>query len=173
MYYQVVSQLSVHLHALDAWLDKAERLAVDKKFDIDVLLNGRLAPDMGNFIYQVQSSCDYIKGGAAWLSGQQPPRHEDNERTLDDLRQRIRKTIDFIASVDPSQYADAAVERVRVSWSPAGKIILGEGYLLQVVVPNAYFHLVTAYAILRHNGVDVGKMDFLGPINWVAEVTAS
>jgi uncharacterized protein len=168
MYYPVIHHLTKALRSIDGWLDKAEKLAAAKRFDVAVVLNDRLAPDMGAFIYQVQSACDYIKGGAAWLSGQKPPRHEDNERTVAELRERIRKTAAFVESVRQDQYAEAAGRKVSVSWAPDGSVIKGEDYLLQVVVPNAYFHIAMAYAILRHNGVDVGKMDFLGPIAWVA-----
>ena len=99
MYYQVISQCTQTLKNLEVWLDKAERHAVAKKFDVDVLMAGRLAPDMKPFIYQVQSACDYVKAAAAWLSGQTPPKHEDNERTIDELRDRIRKTVAFAESV--------------------------------------------------------------------------
>ena len=131
-----------------------------------MLLTSRLAPDQRDLIYQVQSACDYVKAGAAWLSGQAPPKHEDNERTLSELRARIAKTIAFVESVPPSQYASASEQRVRLSWAP-GKVVVGADYLLQVTIPNVYFHVVMAYAILRHCGVDVGKMDFLGPIAYV------
>jgi hypothetical protein len=129
-------------------------------------MTSRLAPDMHHFIYQVQSACDYVKAAAAWLSGQTPPKHEDNEQTIGELRSRIRKTLAFAESVKEPQYAGAGERKVKLSWAP-GKVIGGEDYLLQVVVPNAFFHISMAYAILRHNGVDVGKRDFLGPINFV------
>ena len=95
MYYQVISQCTQTLKNLETCLDKAEQHAAAKKFDIGVLMTGRLAPDMKDFIYQVQSACDYVKAGAAWLSGQTPPKHEDNEHTIDEVRARIRKTVDF------------------------------------------------------------------------------
>ena len=166
MYHQVISQCVHMLKNLESWLDKAEEHAAAKKFDVGVLMAGRLAPDMKPFIYQVQSACDYVKAGAAWLSGQTPPKHEDNERTIDELRDRIRKTVAFAKSVKESQYADARERKVKLSWAP-GKVIGGEDYLLQMTIPNTFFHIVMAYAILRHNGVDVGKMDFLGSINLV------
>jgi hypothetical protein len=167
MYYQVLSQCTQSLKNVETWLDKAEQHAAAKKFDVSVLLNARLAPDMKNFIYQVQSACDYVKAAAAWLSGQTPPRHEDNERTIEEVRARIRKTVAFAESVKEPQYAGASERKVKLSWAP-GKVIGGEDYLLQMTIPNTFFHIATAYAILRHNGVDVGKMDFLGPINLVA-----
>ena len=166
MYYQVISQCTQTLKNLETCLDKAEQHAAAKKFDIGVLMTGRLAPDMKDFIYQVQSACDYVKAGAAWLSGQTPPKHEDNEQTIDELRARIRKTVAFAESVNEARYAGASERRVKLSWAP-GKIIGGEDYLLQMTIPNTFFHIAMAYAILRHNGVDIGKMDFLGPINLV------
>src|SRR6476659_1960002 len=90
MYYQAISQCTQMLKNLESWLNKAEEYAGAKTFDVGVLMTGRLAPDMKPFIYQVQSACDYVKAAAAWLSGQAPPKHEDNEQTIDELRARIR-----------------------------------------------------------------------------------
>jgi hypothetical protein len=166
MYYQVVSQCSQSLKNMETWLDKAEQFAAAKQLDVSVLLNGRLAPDMKPFIYQVQSACDYVKAAAAWLSGQTPPKHEDTEQTVGELRARIRKTVDFSESVAEAQYEGAKDRKVSLSWA-LGKVIGGEDYLLQMTIPNVYFHIAMAYAMLRNAGVDVGKMDFLGPINLV------
>lgn len=167
MFYPVVSQCTQALTNLETCLDKAERHAATKKFDVAVLMASRLAPDMQPFVYQVQSACDYVKGAAAWLSGQRPPKHEDNERTIDEVRARIRKTVAFAESITQAQYAGAADRTIALSWMP-GKIIKGESYLLQITIPNVFFHVSMAYTILRHNGVDVGKRDFLGPMNFVA-----
>ena len=166
MYYQAISQCTQMLKNLEGWLDKAEEYAGAKTFDVGVLMTGRLTPDMKPFIYQIQSACDYVKAAAAWLSGQTPPKHEDNEQTIDEVRARIRKTVAFAESVTEAQYAGAAERKVSLSWAP-GKVLGGEDYLLQMTIPNVYFHIVMAFAILRHNGVDIGKMDFLGPIRWV------
>src|SRR5580693_10291186 len=166
MYYQVISQCVQMLKNLESWLDKAEEHAAAKEFDVGVLMAGRLAPDMKPFICQVQSACDYVKAAAAWLSGQTPPKHEDNEQTVDELRARIRKTLDFAESVTEAQYEGAKDRKVSFSWAP-GKVIGGEDYLIQMTIPNVYFHLAMAYAILRNNGVDVGKMDLLGTVNFV------
>jgi uncharacterized protein len=166
MYYQVIAQLIQSLNNIETCLDKAERSAAARNFNIRVLLTSRLAPDMEPFIYQVQSACDYVKGAAAWLSGQQPPKHEDTEQTIDEVRARIRKTVAFAETVKEADYAGAAERKVKLSWMP-GKVIGGEDYLLQVIIPNVMFHVAMAYAILRHNGVDVGKRDFLGPMNFV------
>jgi uncharacterized protein len=166
MYHDVVSQCTQSLGNLLTCLDKAEQYAAAKKFDAAVLMSSRLAPDMQPFTYQVQSACDYVKAAAAWLSGQTPPKHEDNELTMDELRARIRKTVAFAVSVTDAQYAGASERKVRLSWAP-GKVIGGEDYLLQMTIPNTYFHIAMAYAILRYNGVEVGKQDFLGSINLV------
>src|SRR5438128_9999160 len=151
MYYQVISQCTQMLKNLESWLDKAEEYAGTKTFDVGVLMTGRLAPDMKPFIYQVQSACDYVKAAAAWLSGQAPPKHEDNEQTIDEVRARIRKTVAFAESVREAQYAGASECKVKLSWAP-GKVIGGEDYLLQMTIPNTFFHIAMAYAILRHNG---------------------
>jgi hypothetical protein len=166
MYYQVIAQCTQSLKNLETCLDKADRYAATNKFDTGVFMTSRLAPDMQPFTYQVQSACDYVKAAAAWLSGQTPPRHEDNEQTIDELRARIQKTVAFAESVKEAQYAEASKTKVKLSWAP-GKVIGGEDYLLQMTIPNTFFHIAMAYAILRHSGVDVGKMDFLGSINLV------
>ena len=167
MHFQIVSQCVRSLKAFEACLDKAEKHAAAKKIDSGVLLNWRLAPDMYPVIYQVQSACDYVKAAAAWLSGQTPPKHEDNEQTISELRARILKTIDFASSVTEDRYANAGERKVSLSWAPSGKVIRGNDYLLQVTIPNVYFHIAMAYAIFRNAGVDVGKMDFLGSMNFV------
>ena len=123
MYYQVISQCTQALRNLETWLDKAGQHAAAKKFDVGVLMTSRLAADMKDFTYQVQSACDYVKAGVAWLSGQTPPRHEDNEQTIDEVRARIRKTVAFAESVKEAQYAGASARKVNMSWAPAGKCI--------------------------------------------------
>jgi uncharacterized protein len=166
MYYKVISQCTQSLKNLEVFLDKAEQYAAAKKFDVSVLITSRLAPDMQPLIYQVQSACDYLKAAAARLSGQTPPKHDDTEKTIAELRARIRKTIAFAESVKEEQYEGASDRKVNVSWAP-GKVIAGEDYLLEITIPNLYFHIAMAYAILRNNGIDVGKMDFLGSIDLV------
>src|SRR5580704_1585868 len=166
MYYQMVAQCTQSLKNLEACLDKADRYATTNKFDVGVLVTSRFAPDMQHFSYQVQSACDYVKAAAAWLSGQTPPRHEDTEQTINELRARIRKTVAFAEGVKEANYAGASGRKVKLSWAPS-KVIGGDDYLLQMTIPNTFFHIAMAYAILRHNGVNVGKMDFLGPINLV------
>ena len=166
MYYEVVSQCTQSLKLVEDWLDKAAKFADEKKLDVDTLLNGRLAPDMKPLIYQVQSACDYVKAAAAWLAGQTPPKHEDNEKTLEELRARIRKTVAFAESVSEAQYEGAEDRKISLSWAP-GKILGGKDYLLQMTIPNVYFHIGMVCVVLRNAGVDVGKMDFLGTANFV------
>jgi uncharacterized protein len=168
MYHEVITQCAQSLRNLLDCLDKAEQHAATKKFDIAVLMNSRLAPDMQPFVYQIQSACDYVKAAAAWLSGQRPPIHKDDEQTFDELRARIQKTVAFAESVTQARYAGARERVVRLSWAP-GKIIGGKDYLLQITIPNIFFHISMAYAILRHDGIDVGKMDFLGPMNFIPD----
>src|SRR5262245_41955358 len=122
MYYRMISQCTQSLKNLETCLDKAEQHAATKKFDVGVLMTSRLAPDMRDFIYQVQSACDYVKAGAAWLSGQTPPKHEDNEKTIDELRARIHKTVAFAESVKEAQYVGASERKVKFAWAP-GKVI--------------------------------------------------
>ncbi|MDR5782420.1 DUF1993 domain-containing protein [Caballeronia sp. LZ065] len=167
MYARAIAQCAEAVWTMDTYLDRAERFAQAKKFDVAVLLSTRLAPDMAGLLYQIQSACDYLKGGAAYLSGQQPPRHEDNEQTLAEARERIRTTLAFVGSVTASQYDDAARRIVKVSWVPG--TLAGEHYLLQIVIPNVYFHVAMAYAILRANGVDVGKLDFIGKVHAIED----
>jgi hypothetical protein len=166
MYYEVVSQCTQSLKLIESWLDKAVKFADERKLDVDVLLNGRLAPNMKPLIYQVQSACDYVKAAAAWLSGQMPPKHEDNEKTVEELRARVRKTVAFVESVSEAQYEGAEGRKIILSWVP-GKVLGGKDYLLQMTIPNVYFHIGMVYAVLRNGGVDVGKMDFLGTLNFV------
>ena len=119
MYYEVISQCTQSLKNLETCLDKAEQHAAAKKFDVGVLMTSRLAPDMQHFIYQVQSACDYVKAAAAWLSGQTPPKHEDNEQTIEDARARIQKTVAFAESVREVQYAGASDRKVSLLGYPA------------------------------------------------------
>ena len=122
MYYLAIAQCTQAVRNVESWLNKAEEHAAAKNFDVGVLMTSRLAPDMKPFIYQVQSACDYLKAAAAWLSGQKPPKHEDTEQTIDEVRARIRKTVAFVESMAEAQYAGAAERRVSLSFAPAGKV---------------------------------------------------
>lgn len=164
MYYRMISQCVQAMKNIEIWLDKAEKHAEDKGFNVNILMSSRLAPDMLPLIYQIQSASDYTKAAAAWLSGQTPPKYEDSEQTIDEARARIQKTVAFAESIPEAQYEGAADRKVGFSWS-SGRVMGGEDYLAQMTIPSVFFHVCMVYAILRHNGVDIGKMDYLGPIN--------
>ncbi|HEX4870153.1 MAG TPA: DUF1993 domain-containing protein [Moraxellaceae bacterium] len=152
------------LNSLLGLLDKAEAHAADKGVAMDTLLNATLAPDMFNFIRQVQIATDHAKGCAARLSGQDIPRYEDTEKTADELRARIRRTLDFVASVTPAQCAGAEDKELKLVFPWATYDFTGRRYATYWALPNFFFHVTTAYDILRHKGVAVGKSDFLGPL---------
>lgn len=155
----------IGLNALLGLLGKAEAYAAAKKFDPAVLLNSRLAPDMFPLVRQVQVACDQAKNGSARLAGVEAPRYEDNETTIDQLKARIEKTIAFLKNLDPKKIDAAAESEISFPLGPTNKARMkGDDYLNHFMLPNFYFHLTAAYAILRHSGVDVGKRDFLGAI---------
>ena len=155
----------VRLNALSGILDKAEAFARTKKVDDAVLMALRLAPDMFPLSRQVQIAADQAKNASARLAGVNPPGFDDNETTIEELRRRVQKTVGFIQSLDRAEI-DASSER-QITF-PLGATnkgqMSGADYLNHFALPNFYFHLTTAYAILRHCGVDLGKFDFLGTI---------
>ena len=146
------------------WLDKAEAHAQAKKFDSNVYLAARLAPDMLPFVRQIQIACDAVKFGVARLAGVEAPKFEDNEASIADLRARIRKTLDYIESIPAVQIEGTDAKDIVVPRRDGSMTLKGEAYLKQFVLPNFFFHVTTTYALLRHNGVDLGKADFLGPL---------
>jgi len=150
------------LGALDRILTKAEAHAEARKFEPANLLQARLFPDMLPLTRQVQIACDMAKSGTARLAGMEPPKHEDTETTFAELHARIAKVLAFIATVDRAAI-DAGAERDIVIPMPDRKFeFKGSDYVNQWVLPNFYFHYAHAYALLRHNGVELGKPDFLG-----------
>ncbi len=147
---------------LSAFLDKAAAHAEAKKIDPTVLIRDRLAPDMFPFSFQVQTATDHAKGCAARLAGIEMPRFADTETTFPELKERIAKTMTFLQSVTPAQI-DGSEERAITLKQRVGELnFRGQDYLLHFALPNFYFHVTTAYAILRHNGVELGKRDFIG-----------
>jgi hypothetical protein len=161
VYESTVPQFRKMLQNLDAWLGKAIEHAQKKSFDPNVFLTARLAPDQFAFARQVQATCDHAKLGSARLSGKQAPAHPDTETTIEALRARIASVDEWLATLTPADFEGAESRQVVLPFAP-GKYIGGADYLTQMVLPNFYFHATTAYAILRHNGVDLGKRDFLG-----------
>lgn len=149
------------LDNFSAILAKAEQHAAAKKFDVGVLLESRLAPDQFNFIRQVQIMTDTAKKAAGYLTGKEPPTHPDTEKTLPELKARIDSVTSYLKTFTPADFEGAATRKVsQPRWE--GQYLTGEEYVLHHVIPNFYFHVTTAYSILRHNGVDVGKRDYLG-----------
>lgn len=148
---------------MSTWLDEAIEFATQRKFDPNLFFAYRLAPDQFSFGRQVQAACDTAKFCAAKLSGQTPPTHEDNETTLVQLQQRIVTCRDYLGTFQEGHFAEAGARKASHQWM-GGKGLMGMPYVLQYAIPNFYFHATTAYAILRHAGVDVGKVDFLGEL---------
>ncbi len=146
------------------WLDKAEAHAAAKKFDPAVYLSLRLAPDMLGFTKQIQIACDTVKFCVARLAGAEAPKFADDEASLADLRARVRKTIDYAQSVPAAQVEGSEAREITVPRRDGSITMRGEAYLKEFALPNFFFHITTTYALLRHNGVELGKGDFLGPI---------
>ncbi len=160
-----IPSFQIGLDALSVLLAKAEAHAEARKIDPTVLLNTRLFPDMLTFTRQVQIACDQAKNGSARLAGVEAPRFEDNEKSFAELKARVAKTIAYVKTLD-AQKIDASADReITFPLGPTKKgHMKGAEYLDHFVLPNFYFHLTTAYGILRHCGVEIGKLDFLGTI---------
>jgi hypothetical protein len=164
MYDFSIPVLSRGLTNLSAVLDKGAAHAAAKKFDSIVLAQSRLFPDMHPLVRQVQIACDTAKGAAGRLAGIEVPKHEDNEATFADLKARIAKTLDFLKTVSAPQLRDAESRSIEIKFPNGSWKFTGIDYLTGFVLPNFYFHSTVVYALLRKAGVEVGKADFLGPI---------
>jgi hypothetical protein len=165
--YVVVRQMARTLKNLDAILDKAMQQAEARKYDVNNFCSARLFPDMLPFISQVRIACDSAKTTAALLSGKEPPKHEDNETTVADLRGRIAKCLAYLETFSASDFeATKADALIRLPNRP-GKAMHAEEYLITRQWPNFAFHVTTAYDLLRHGGIEIGKTDYLGPLNIV------
>jgi len=161
----VAVEQSVHsLGCLSELLDKGAAYAEAKKFDSSVLVSSRIAPDMFPLSRQVQIACDMVKNGVARLAAQEAPKFEDNEKTIDELKARIAKTIAFLKSVPASALEGSEDRDIKIPLGPQTIEMKGLPYLHAFVVPNFFFHATMVYALLRHNGVDVGKRDFIGKV---------
>jgi hypothetical protein len=154
----------IGLNALSGVLDKAAAHIAAKKIEPTVLLGWRLSPDMFALGRQVQVACDQAKNGSARLAGSEPPKFEDNETTLDQLKERIAKTVAFLKTLDAKAIDASADREITFPLGPNKGQMKGGDYLNHFVLPNFYFHLTAAYACARACGVDVGKRDFLGAI---------
>lgn len=162
MYAASVPVFRQMLASLSANLDKAEAHAADKKIDPNALLQARLFPDMFALTRQVLIAADFAKGACARLAGVDVPKYDDTEQTFVELKARLAKTLAFIDSLNPAQIDGSEAREITTSAGPNSKTFSGQTYLLHYALPQFFFHATTAYALLRHNGVEVGKRDFMG-----------
>ncbi len=163
MYLELFGQMKKQLGQLQTWLELARKHAEAKKFDPDLFLSFRLAPDQFAFARQVQVSCDTAKHAVKFMTGKDVPAHADNEQTLAELKDRVGSVIKILDGVTAKDLEGAATRSVsQPRWE--GKWMPGHTYFLEHVIPNFFFHVSHTYALLRHNGVNVGKKDYLGPI---------
>jgi hypothetical protein len=161
MYAASVPVFTRQLKALDAILDKGAAYAEARKFDPLNLTGARLAPDMFPLARQIQLASDHAKGAGARLAGIPVPSFEDNEKSFPELKARIAKTLAFLGALEAGQIDGSEERAITLKAGPREFSFKGQDYLLNFALPNFYFHITMAYAILRHNGVDVGKLDFL------------
>ena len=162
MYHVSITVFTRQLNNLSTILGIAAANAETRKIEQSVFLNARLAPDMFPLSRQVQIACDGAKAGAALLAGIEAPSHADDETSIAELQARIAKTLAFLQGIDAAQIDGSEERTVTLKRRDKETHFQGQAFLLDHVLPNFYFHLTTAYAILRHNGVDIGKRDFLG-----------
>ena len=151
------------LTQLSALVDKAEAFAAEKKIEEGVMLQSRLVLDQFPFVRQIQIACDNAKGCVARLTGIEAPVMEDTEASFAELKERISKTIAFLETITPEQFEGGAERKVELMYFP-GKHMLGADYLSSYALANFFFHVTTAYSILRHHGVVIGKQDFMGAL---------
>ncbi len=164
MYFETFQQFKKTLGQLDTWLETAAAHAKEKSFDPDLYLGFRLAPDQLAFARQVQIACDTAKLAASRLTGKPAPSNADTEKTLGELSARVRGTIAFLDTLTAQDFEGAATRVVtQPRWE--GKVMTGAAYFQQHALPNFFFHASHTYALLRHNGVNLGKRDFLGPLD--------
>lgn len=161
LYDITVPQFIKGLQQLSTFLDKAVSFAETKKIDVQVLMDSRLAPDQFAFIRQVQIACDTAKLGVSRLTLKDAPTHDDSEKTLAEIKSRIESVISYLEKFTAKDFEGSAERHIsQPRWE--GQYLFGTEYALHHMLPNFYFHITTAYSILRHNGVEVGKKDYLG-----------
>jgi uncharacterized protein len=164
MYHASVPVMIKMLGNLETILDKAIAHAAARKIDDAALVEARLFPDMFTFARQIRVATDVSKGGIARLAGVEIPKFEDNEKTLAELKARVRRAIDFFQTIKPAQIDGTEDKAISLTVGGNALKFKGMDYLLDFVLPNFYFHVTTAYNLLRHGGVDIGKMDYLGKV---------
>ena len=164
MYQASIPAFVQMLNNLSAIMDKAEAHAQSREIDPEVLLSYRLAPDMFPFVRQIQVAADLAKGAAARLASVEVPKHDDTEKTFAELKARLAKTLAFVQSFKPSNIDGSEDRDINLKLGEHTMSFKGQHYLVHFVLPNFYFHCTTAYDILRHCGVELGKRDFIGTI---------
>jgi uncharacterized protein len=167
MYYLAVRQFVRSLKNLDNLLVKATAYAQSRKFDVNNFFGIRLFPDMLPFASQVRIACDIAKSAAAGLSGKEAPRHEDDEKTMEELRARIAKCVAYLETFTPADFERTNAKMVVKIPNPKGKALYAEEYLFGRALPNFFFHVTSAYNILRHGGVEIGKADYLAGLELI------
>lgn len=167
MYYLVIRQFARTLKNLDAVLEKAEAHAKARKFDPNNYLTERMYPDMLPFAAQIRIACDHAKSAASSLSGKEAPVHEDNEKTFEELRGRIAKCLAYLDTFSERDFEKTSPKQIIKLVRHPGKGLHADEYLFARQMPNFFFHVTTAYDLLRRAGVEVGKSDFLGQLNVV------
>jgi hypothetical protein len=163
LYHLVVAQPHKMLANLEKWLETAAAHAQKKSFDVNVLLAARLAPDQFALVRQVQTACDTAKLTAARVSAKEAPKHPDTEQTMDQLRERVRSVVAYLDTFTEADFAGAGDRDIDLAVMP-GKVARGDDYVREFGTANFYFHTCMTYAILRHNGVELGKRDYLGSL---------
>lgn len=164
MFYQAIQQMKKTLGQFDRWFDLAESYAKERSFDPNLFATLRLAPDQFALARQLQTACDTAKLSAARLSGKEAPKHADTEQTIEELRARVRAVIAYLDTFTEQDFAAAATRTItQPRWE--GQVMSGKDYFFEHALPNFYFHATHCYAILRHNGVPIGKGDYLGALS--------
>lgn len=164
MYHDIYRQMKKMLGQLDKWLESATAYAQSRSFDPNVFLGLRLAPDQFPLVRQIQVACDTAKLSASRLTGKEAPTHPDTEQTIEEIRARVSSVVAYLGALTPKDFESAA-SRVITQPRWEGKVMSGSDYFLEHALPNFFFHLGHTYAILRHNGVPLGKRDYLGALS--------
>ena len=164
IYDQSIARMIHMLGNIDQLVSKAEAYAQEKDIEPSALLQARLFPSMRNFIFQVQVVTDVSKGFAARMTGTDAPKWRDGEETFEDVHARIKMALDYLQTFKPEQFEGCETNELEIELGPHTVFFTGQSYMLGFVLPTLYFHLATAYNLLRHNGLDIGKRDFLGEI---------
>jgi len=166
IYDHVVVQLRQKLTKLDEWLERAIEHAKSKGFEPNLFLSSKLAPDQYPLVRQIQSACDQAKFAASRLTGKEPPKNPDSEQTIDEVRARIKSCIAYLDTFTPADFEGYEKRTISLPFFE-GKSITTDNYFRQLTLPNFYFHVTTAYAILRNSGVTLGKRDFIAQLDFI------